>query len=131
MLVLKHPLCANVFVPLSLSVCHHDQREAGSNEPQEIMSHTGNKSSPEALCTCLPPPLIAVCSVLFCVLFCSVPLCVAQAVHAEMEEAYHEKDELKMRVQSYISEVARIENLMAAKVRSRVTKKNNNFIFSC
>ncbi|XP_012677322.2 centrosomal protein of 135 kDa isoform X1 [Clupea harengus] len=38
-----------------------------------------------------------------------------QAVHAEMEEAYHEKDELKMRVQSYISEVARIENLMAAK----------------
>ncbi|XP_062412603.1 centrosomal protein of 135 kDa [Sardina pilchardus] len=38
-----------------------------------------------------------------------------QAVHAEMEEAFHEKDELKMRVQSYISEVARIENLMAAK----------------
>ncbi|XP_061096590.1 centrosomal protein of 135 kDa isoform X1 [Conger conger] len=38
-----------------------------------------------------------------------------QAVHAEMEEALHEKDELKLRVQSYISEVARIESLMAAK----------------
>uniref|UniRef100_A0AAY4D472 Centrosomal protein of 135 kDa n=1 Tax=Denticeps clupeoides TaxID=299321 RepID=A0AAY4D472_9TELE len=38
-----------------------------------------------------------------------------QAVHAEMEEALHEKDELKMRVHSYISEVARMENLMAAK----------------
>ncbi|KAL1022602.1 hypothetical protein UPYG_G00029760 [Umbra pygmaea] len=38
-----------------------------------------------------------------------------QAVHSEMEEALHEKDELKMRVHSYISEVARIENLMAVK----------------
>ncbi|CAB1332076.1 unnamed protein product [Coregonus sp. 'balchen'] len=38
-----------------------------------------------------------------------------QAVHAEMEEALHEKDELKMRVHSYISEVARIENMMLAK----------------
>ncbi|KAM6962785.1 centrosomal protein of 135 kDa [Aplochiton taeniatus] len=38
-----------------------------------------------------------------------------QAVHAEMEQALHEKDDLKMRVHSYISEVARIEKLMAAK----------------
>ncbi|XP_063057428.1 centrosomal protein of 135 kDa isoform X2 [Engraulis encrasicolus] len=38
-----------------------------------------------------------------------------QAVHSEMDEAFHDKEELKMRVQSYISEVARIENLMAAK----------------
>ncbi|XP_037627133.1 centrosomal protein of 135 kDa isoform X2 [Sebastes umbrosus] len=38
-----------------------------------------------------------------------------QAVHVEMEEALHEKDELKMRVHSYISEVARIEKLMATK----------------
>ncbi|KAL2089887.1 hypothetical protein ACEWY4_014575 [Coilia grayii] len=38
-----------------------------------------------------------------------------QAVHAEMDEAFHDKEELKMRVHSYISEVARIENLMAAK----------------
>ncbi|XP_023855094.1 centrosomal protein of 135 kDa isoform X1 [Salvelinus sp. IW2-2015] len=38
-----------------------------------------------------------------------------QAVHAEMEDALHEKDELKMRVHSYISEVARIENIMLAK----------------
>ncbi|KAJ7986476.1 hypothetical protein DPEC_G00340280 [Dallia pectoralis] len=38
-----------------------------------------------------------------------------QAVHAEMEENLHEKDELKMRVHSYISEVARIENMMAVK----------------
>lgn len=51
----------------------------------------------------------------------------AQAVHAEMEEAFHEKDELKMRVQSYISEVARIENIMAAKVRSQADKKNISF----
>lgn len=40
-----------------------------------------------------------------------------QAVHVEMEEALHEKDELKMRVHSYISEVARIEKLMATKAR--------------
>uniref|UniRef100_A0AAR2IQ97 Centrosomal protein of 135 kDa n=1 Tax=Pygocentrus nattereri TaxID=42514 RepID=A0AAR2IQ97_PYGNA len=38
-----------------------------------------------------------------------------QAVHAEMEEALRERDELKMRVHSYISEVAKIEKLMAAK----------------
>ncbi|XP_062308598.1 centrosomal protein of 135 kDa isoform X1 [Osmerus eperlanus] len=38
-----------------------------------------------------------------------------QAVHGEMEEVLHEKDELKMRVHSYISEVARIESLMALK----------------
>ncbi|XP_041704703.1 centrosomal protein of 135 kDa isoform X2 [Coregonus clupeaformis] len=42
-----------------------------------------------------------------------------QAVHAEMEEALHEKDELKMRVHSYISEVARIENMMLAKQENR------------
>ncbi|XP_056132078.1 centrosomal protein of 135 kDa isoform X2 [Lampris incognitus] len=38
-----------------------------------------------------------------------------QAIHAEMEEVLHEKDELKLRVHSYISEVSRIEKLMAAK----------------
>ncbi|XP_037530312.1 centrosomal protein of 135 kDa [Nematolebias whitei] len=38
-----------------------------------------------------------------------------QTVHAEMEEALHEKDELKLRVHSYISEVSRIEQLMATK----------------
>ncbi|XP_077075876.1 centrosomal protein of 135 kDa isoform X2 [Siphateles boraxobius] len=38
-----------------------------------------------------------------------------QAVHAEMQEALNERDELKLRVHSYISEVARIESLMAAK----------------
>uniref|UniRef100_A0A671TVH7 Centrosomal protein 135 n=1 Tax=Sparus aurata TaxID=8175 RepID=A0A671TVH7_SPAAU len=38
-----------------------------------------------------------------------------QAVHVEMEEALHEKDELKLRVHSYISEVSRIEKLMATK----------------
>ncbi|XP_070688604.1 centrosomal protein of 135 kDa isoform X2 [Pempheris klunzingeri] len=38
-----------------------------------------------------------------------------QAVHVEMEEALHEKDELKLRVHSYISEVSRIENLIATK----------------
>lgn len=37
----------------------------------------------------------------------------------EMEEALHEKDELKMRVHSYISEVSRIEKLMATKARDR------------
>lgn len=40
-----------------------------------------------------------------------------QAVHIEMEEALHEKDELKLRVHSYISEVSRIEKLMAMKAR--------------
>ncbi|CAL8256272.1 unnamed protein product [Merluccius merluccius] len=38
-----------------------------------------------------------------------------QTVHMEMEEALHEKDELKSRVHSYISEVARIEKLITAK----------------
>uniref|UniRef100_A0A3B5LLC3 Centrosomal protein 135 n=1 Tax=Xiphophorus couchianus TaxID=32473 RepID=A0A3B5LLC3_9TELE len=38
-----------------------------------------------------------------------------QVVHLEMEEALHEKDELNSRVQSYISEVSRIEKLMATK----------------
>uniref|UniRef100_A0A1A8CEH2 Centrosomal protein 135 n=1 Tax=Nothobranchius kadleci TaxID=1051664 RepID=A0A1A8CEH2_NOTKA len=38
-----------------------------------------------------------------------------QTVHAEMEEALHEKDELKMRVHAYISEVSRIEKLIATK----------------
>ncbi|KAF0042406.1 hypothetical protein F2P81_005938 [Scophthalmus maximus] len=38
-----------------------------------------------------------------------------QAVHMEMEEALHEKDELKLRVHTYISEVSRIEKLMATK----------------
>ncbi|XP_068448993.1 centrosomal protein of 135 kDa isoform X2 [Clinocottus analis] len=38
-----------------------------------------------------------------------------QAVHGEMEEALHEKDELKLRVHSYISEVSRIEKVMSAK----------------
>ncbi|KAM7012866.1 LOW QUALITY PROTEIN: centrosomal protein of 135 kDa [Tautogolabrus adspersus] len=38
-----------------------------------------------------------------------------QAVHVEMEEALHEKDELKLRVHSYISEVSRIEKLMSTK----------------
>uniref|UniRef100_A0A8C6UF99 Centrosomal protein 135 n=1 Tax=Neogobius melanostomus TaxID=47308 RepID=A0A8C6UF99_9GOBI len=38
-----------------------------------------------------------------------------QAVHMEMEEALHEKDELKLRVHSYISEVARVEKVIAAK----------------
>ncbi|RVE73808.1 hypothetical protein OJAV_G00034970 [Oryzias javanicus] len=38
-----------------------------------------------------------------------------QAVHAEMEEALHDKDEMKLRVHSYISEVSRIEKLIASK----------------
>ncbi|XP_037325419.2 centrosomal protein of 135 kDa [Pungitius pungitius] len=38
-----------------------------------------------------------------------------QAVHVEMEEVLHEKDELKMRVHSYISEVSRIEKLINTK----------------
>ncbi|CAL8346756.1 unnamed protein product [Gadus morhua 'NCC'] len=38
-----------------------------------------------------------------------------QTLHAEMEEAMHEKDELKSRVLSYISEVARIEKLITTK----------------
>lgn len=40
-----------------------------------------------------------------------------QAVHAEMEESLHEKDELKLRLHSYISEVARVEKLIATKAR--------------
>lgn len=41
-----------------------------------------------------------------------------QAVHAEMEESLHEKDELKLRLHSYISEVARVEKLIATKART-------------
>lgn len=37
-----------------------------------------------------------------------------------MEQALNDKDELKMRVHSYISEVSRIEKLMAAKVKGRL-----------
>lgn len=43
-----------------------------------------------------------------------------QTVHVEMEEALHEKDELKLRVHSYISEVSRIEKLMATKARENL-----------
>ncbi|XP_008305394.1 centrosomal protein of 135 kDa isoform X3 [Cynoglossus semilaevis] len=38
-----------------------------------------------------------------------------QAVHVEMQQAMHEKDDLKLRVHSYITEVAKIEKLMATK----------------
>ncbi|KAK7889598.1 hypothetical protein WMY93_025158 [Mugilogobius chulae] len=38
-----------------------------------------------------------------------------QVIHVEMEEVLHEKDELKLRVHSYITEVARIEKVIAAK----------------
>lgn len=49
-------------------------------------------------------------------------LCLSvQAVHLEMEQAFHEKDELKLRVHSYISEVSRIEKLMATKAREKHT----------
>lgn len=41
-----------------------------------------------------------------------------QAVHAEMEESLHEKDELKLRLHSYISEVARVEKLITTKART-------------
>ncbi len=53
-----------------------------------------------------------------------------QAVHTEMQEALHERDELKLRLHSYISEVARIESMMAAKVRDgeEKTPKINNLI---
>ena len=51
-----------------------------------------------------------------------------QAVHAEMEEALHQKDELKLRVQSYISEVARIESLMAAKVSATLKSVSGNSV---
>lgn len=40
-----------------------------------------------------------------------------KAVHAEMEDALHERDELKIRIHSYITEVSRIETLIATKVR--------------
>lgn len=40
-----------------------------------------------------------------------------QAVHVEMEQALRDKDELKLRVHSYITEVSRIEKLMATKVK--------------
>lgn len=39
-----------------------------------------------------------------------------------MQEALNERDELKLRVHSYISEVARIESMMAAKVRNKEEK---------
>lgn len=42
--------------------------------------------------------------------------CCVKAVHREMEEALKERDELKMRVRSYICEVAKVEKMMAAKV---------------
>lgn len=38
-----------------------------------------------------------------------------------MEDALHERDELKMRVHSYITEVSRIEKLIATKVRGNTT----------
>ncbi|KAM9831352.1 centrosomal protein of 135 kDa [Neosynchiropus ocellatus] len=38
-----------------------------------------------------------------------------QALHAEMEQALHEKDELKRKVHAYISEVSKVEQLMAKK----------------
>lgn len=38
-----------------------------------------------------------------------------------MEDALHEKDELKLRVHAYISEVSRIEKLMATKARENFT----------
>lgn len=34
-----------------------------------------------------------------------------------MEDALHERDELKIRIHSYITEVSRIETLIATKVR--------------
>lgn len=43
-----------------------------------------------------------------------------------MQEALNERDELKLRVHSYISEVARIESLMAAKVRDGEEKHSSN-----
>ncbi|XP_053710222.1 centrosomal protein of 135 kDa [Synchiropus splendidus] len=38
-----------------------------------------------------------------------------QALHAEMEQVLHEKDELKRKVHAYISEVSKVEQLMATK----------------
>lgn len=43
--------------------------------------------------------------------------CCVKAVNREMEDALREKDELKMRVHSYISEVAKVEKMMASKVK--------------
>lgn len=40
-----------------------------------------------------------------------------KVVHAEMEDALHERDELKLRVHSYITEVSKIEKLFAVKAR--------------
>ncbi|TKS75034.1 Centrosomal protein of 135 kDa [Collichthys lucidus] len=51
-----------------------------------------------------------------------------QAVHVEMEEALHEKDELKLRVHSYISEVSRIEKLMATKARENSEQENRDLL---
>lgn len=48
-----------------------------------------------------------------------------------MEEALHERDELKMRVHSYISEVSRIENMMSAKVREGHCALLTLYISSC
>lgn len=45
-----------------------------------------------------------------CVLF-------LKAVHAEMEDALRQRDELKTRVHSYITEVSRVEELIASKAR--------------
>lgn len=40
-----------------------------------------------------------------------------KAVHVEMEDALHQRDELKMRLHSYITEVSRTEKLIATKAR--------------
>lgn len=40
-----------------------------------------------------------------------------KAVHAEMEDALRQRDELKTRVHSYITEVSRVEELIASKAR--------------
>ena len=45
-------------------------------------------------------------------------LCGPQTVHAEMQRAMQDKDDLKIRVQAYIAEVARVERLIAAKARN-------------
>lgn len=59
---------------------------------------------------------------MMCITHAQVQCVFFQAVHAEMQDALNERDELKLRVHSYISEVARIESLMAAKVRDGVHK---------
>ncbi|XP_056894777.1 centrosomal protein of 135 kDa [Takifugu flavidus] len=47
-----------------------------------------------------------------------------QVVHAEMEDALHERDELKLRVHSYIIEVSKIEKLVAAKEQENLDLLN-------